>query len=145
MRWHRKVKIRNKVDDDAKNPGRKSRKKPGGTLIQRDCCTVQWRGVWKSEYRAYKQKTFWKIFQAAYRPSAAHIEQWVKKSWTWGAGREGLKQHFSTSMLLAKYKGQVFTTKDAEDPWLSPCPLTTRNTHNLDSMTTNLFPNGTCV
>lgn len=63
------------MEDDAKNPDRKSRKKSGGVLIQRDCCVVQWGGVWKSEYRAYKQKTSWKIFQVAYRPSAAHIGQ----------------------------------------------------------------------
>lgn len=45
VRWHRKGKIKNKVDDGATNPGGKYRKKLGDMLISRDCCMVQQRRV----------------------------------------------------------------------------------------------------
>lgn len=45
VRWHRKSKIKNKVDDGVTNPGGKYRKKLGDMLILRDCCVVQQRRV----------------------------------------------------------------------------------------------------
>ena len=90
MRRYRKGKIRNKVDDGATNPGQASRKKSSGTLIPRNCCVFCGKG--SASHSTETNSILKKIFQVAQRPPAVHIELEFKKSWVWGAGREGRKE-----------------------------------------------------